>query len=425
MAQGEMTLQAGSDAVRLIYPDGKVFILDRQLSGPFSAGGARYAAEYGTWVVQADGQKTGSPGQDIKLQLSGLGDINGDGWPEVVLEDYSGGAHCCTLLIVLSLRAEGPAVIFAEHLGSASASMQDLDGDGRKEILTEHLFEYALGSFATGTLALPVAYSAGPDGVYRVNTRAFKNWLQTGYEEERTKLPQSADDPEQHDTELINLFFAAYLTGQTSDAYSYLSQLEPLPGGEHPLVILRASLNTVAPEVAQEPAFQQLMARLHSGGLTEQPSPALVQSTSEPSATPTPASAPAPEPAGSKQTVSSAPSREQVLPAATPTQPVSSNGPAPSAAEAGTPAGAYSGPPSGFIVWKGTVDKRGEIIFDGSHVSTGTVDGELPGVRVVINLDTKNYALVEYPSESNGWKHFKIRSNRKAEAIIIPWQIAK
>lgn len=422
MAQGEVTLQAGSDPVRLIYPDGKAFILD-QFSGPARA--THYADEYGTWVVQADGQKTGSPGQDIKLQLSGLGDINGDGWPEVVLENYSGGAHCCTFLIVLSLRAEGPAVVFAEHLGSASASMLDLDGDGRKEILTEYLFEYALGSFATGTLALPVAYSAGPDGVYRVNTRAFKNWLQTGYEEERTKLPQTAGDPEQHDTELINLFFVAYLTGQTSDAYSYLSQLEPLPRGEHPLVILRASLNTVAPEVAQEPAFQQLMARLHSGGLTEQPTPAVVQSTPEPSATPTPANAPAPEPAESKQTVSSAPSHEQVLPAATPTQAVSSNGPAPSAAVPGTPASAYSGPASGFIVWKGTVGKHGEIIFDGSHVSTGTVEGELPGVRVVINLDTKNYALVEYPSESNGWKHFKIRSNRKVEAIIIPWQIAK
>ncbi len=425
MAQGEITLQLAAEGAKLAYPDGRTFILGHQLYSSASGGEASYAAEYGTWVIRTNALKASKSTVESKIQISGLADINGDGWPEVVLEDYSGGAHCCTSLIVLSLRVDGPAVVFAERLGSANAKMQDLDGDGRKEILTEHLFEYALGSFATGTFELPVAYSAGPDGVYHVNTREFKNWLRTGYEEERAKLSQSSGDPEQHDTELVNLFFLAYLVGQTNDAYSYLAQLEQIPGREHPLATLRTNLNQVAPEVTQEPPFQQLIAALHSGGPTEQTTSAAVQNAREPSSTPAPANTPISEPAGRNQPVSSASSTAPVLPAGTPTPVIISSGPAASATGSETAAGAYSGPTSGFIVWKGIVDKRGEISFDGSHVSTGVVEGGLPGVRVVINLDTKNYALVEYPSESNGWKHFKIRSKRKAEAIIIPWQIVK
>jgi|GEM_PF-5059741 len=81
-------------------------------------------------------------------------------------------------------------------------------------------------------------------------------------------------------------------------------------------------------------------------------------------------------------------------------------------------------PQTGFIVWKGQVDKNGTIEIDSENASPGSINAGLPGVPVTIDLDTKNYALVEYPSATNGWKHLKIRSRNRKDAIIIKWQVA-
>ena len=43
---------------------------------------------------------------------------------------------------------------------------------------------------------------------------------------------------------------------------------------------------------------------------------------------------------------------------------------------------------------------------------------------VTINFDTKNYAMVEFPSASNGYKRMKIRSRSRKESIILNWQLA-
>jgi curved DNA-binding protein CbpA len=425
MAQGEVKLQHIGDDFRVAYPGGRIFVIDRKLYNPTHASEPHYASDYGTWVVQTNVQNTGGTTWEFTLQLSALGDINGDGWPEVVLED-SGPGHCCVSLVVLSFRPEGPAVVFARQLNSATASMQDLNGDGRKEILTEQLFESALGSFSGETIELPIAYSAGSDGVYRANTQAFKNWLQTGYQQERAKSAETESGSEEHNTRLMNLFLLAYLAGNNEEAYSYLGQLQSLAGREHPLMTLRARLVDVAPEVVQEPAFQQALAALRS---TPQPAN-VVASAPQPKTQVALPAQPATTPVSPPDVVQKA----AIPPSPTPSPAAESQTPAhsetpqlfvqPHALSNGMPAG-YSGPMSGHIIWRGVVEKRGEITFDGAQASIGTVDGELPGVRVVINLDTKNYALVEYPSERNGWKHFKIRSNHKEEAIIIPWQVVR
>jgi hypothetical protein len=258
MAQGQLILKHDAGGLKITYPDNRNFIVD---SGLYHAAGpmeAIFSSDYGTWVIQTKGSRQGNVwGSTLDLQQ--LRDINGDGWPELVLDAYSGEQHCCTALMVLSFRPEGPAVVFAEQLGSASATMRDLDGDGRKEILTDHLFESVLGNFARGTPDLPVAYSAGADGVYRANTRAFRNWLQNGYEQKQQGITDN-QEREERNTTLIDLFFLAYLSGKNDQAYSYLAQLQPTPGHEHPLLTLQRSLKEVAPEVVQEQPFQQVLA---------------------------------------------------------------------------------------------------------------------------------------------------------------------
>ncbi len=79
---------------------------------------------------------------------------------------------------------------------------------------------------------------------------------------------------------------------------------------------------------------------------------------------------------------------------------------------------------AGIIVWKGLVEKDGIIEIDGDKCDPGSIQAGLPGVPVTINLDTKNYAMVEFPSASNGYKRMKIRSRSRKESIILNWQLA-
>jgi hypothetical protein len=60
-------------------------------------------------------------------------DINGDGQPDAVLEEFSGGAHCCWEYSIISL-GQRPGLI-RDFKNRAPASFEDLKGDGRIEIL--------------------------------------------------------------------------------------------------------------------------------------------------------------------------------------------------------------------------------------------------------------------------------------------------
>ncbi len=77
----------------------------------------------------------------------------GNAQPEVVIEGYSGGAHCCEMIRAVSAPpggASGPwrVIGLGEHDG-ATAKPKDLDGDGLAEILVEDdNFLYAYGCYA-------------------------------------------------------------------------------------------------------------------------------------------------------------------------------------------------------------------------------------------------------------------------------------
>jgi hypothetical protein len=69
-------------------------------------------------------------------------DINGDGNPEVVIETYTGGAHCCFGTQVYSL-GETPKLILDKPRSNAGGQFQDLDGDRIYEFVTyDDIFTY-------------------------------------------------------------------------------------------------------------------------------------------------------------------------------------------------------------------------------------------------------------------------------------------
>lgn len=80
--------------------------------------------------------------------------------PEIVFSSYTGGAHCCTLVVVLSHTAIGwvRAVLGPVDGDPMDAFPRDADGDALPELITiDHNFLYAFESYA-GSYAPPAIY---------------------------------------------------------------------------------------------------------------------------------------------------------------------------------------------------------------------------------------------------------------------------
>lgn len=100
-------------------------------------------------TISADGQML------VQLEsVTGLGeltgtDITGEGHPDVIIEMYTGGAHCCFSTVVYDL---GPALTEVLHTpdSNCGGEFRDLDGDSVLEFITcDDLFAYAYCPYAS------------------------------------------------------------------------------------------------------------------------------------------------------------------------------------------------------------------------------------------------------------------------------------
>lgn len=77
-------------------------------------------------------------------------DINADNYPEVIVETFSGGAHCCFGTQVYSLR-DIPVLILQKPESNAGGNFEDLNGDGILEFVTyDDSFAYKYCPYAAG-----------------------------------------------------------------------------------------------------------------------------------------------------------------------------------------------------------------------------------------------------------------------------------
>jgi hypothetical protein len=108
-------------------------------------------------------------GQDSKSVR--VTDLDADGEPEVLLDLYTGGAHCCYVTNVYRFTGAGYAE--AQHdWRDVGYRLKDLNGDQRPEFVSaDARFAYRFASFASSLFPLRVfAYDAG---VLRDVTRSF------------------------------------------------------------------------------------------------------------------------------------------------------------------------------------------------------------------------------------------------------------
>jgi hypothetical protein len=81
-------------------------------------------------------------------------DLDGDGEPEVLLDLYTGGAHCCFYTVILRYdgqRYRGTVAFW----GDPGYELRDIDRDGRPEFITgDDRFAYAFTSYAGSVLPI-------------------------------------------------------------------------------------------------------------------------------------------------------------------------------------------------------------------------------------------------------------------------------
>ncbi|HEX8646433.1 MAG TPA: hypothetical protein VF715_06000 [Thermoleophilaceae bacterium] len=181
---------------------------------------------------------------DSEVPATTVRDLDGNGEPEVLIDLYTGGAHCCSYTQIYSFDAQPAPGAYRRTKGSwgdFGYELRDLDKDGRPEFRSSD-FRFA-GAFTA------YAASGAPPMILRFGDRKLKNATKQYKGEIKKNLKQYValykefrKDP---DTPEVRGFLAAYtadklLLGQKSTAFDLVyaayrrGELKPLEGDTSP-----------------------------------------------------------------------------------------------------------------------------------------------------------------------------------------------
>jgi hypothetical protein len=119
---------------------------------------------------------------------------------------------------------------------------------------------------------------------------------------------------------------------------------------------------------------------------------------------------------------------ERPEPVASRGEPISPSPPASAGGTSAQPATAapYTGPSAGTLIWSGEIGENTLVVINGTEVSRGRLTGELPGVPVIIQLETDDFMVIDPPGPGNGWKRLSLRSRRRLRhAVTIKWGVMR
>ncbi|MEA2191895.1 MAG: hypothetical protein QOI73_2016 [Solirubrobacteraceae bacterium] len=168
----------------------------------------------------------------------GLVDLDADGEPEVLVDLYTGGAHCCSTTLIWYLKSQS-----AQDYGRRVASwgnqghrVKDLDGDGRPELISaDDRFAYTYTAFAFSWFP-PLVYDWRDQALVDA-TRRFPKVVRADLAAIRKALPGARRDGDPRG--LIAAYVAdEFLLGHRRAALRYLARalrrgdLRPVPDGD-------------------------------------------------------------------------------------------------------------------------------------------------------------------------------------------------
>ncbi|MGB3200722.1 MAG: hypothetical protein WBA99_07460 [Nodosilinea sp.] len=151
-----------------------------------------------------------------------LMDLDSNGMPEVVVQTFTGGAHCCLAYTTYSWQDEQFTPIYFGYLDGGGGEFIDLNSDGLMEFVTlDNAFFYSFSSYA-GSYP-PSVILTYDNGEYRDTTTEFTNYL----EDMAAGMRFTIEDPEFANRGDNNGVLAGYVAqsirlGQYRDAWQYM-----------------------------------------------------------------------------------------------------------------------------------------------------------------------------------------------------------
>jgi hypothetical protein len=80
-------------------------------------------------------------------------------------------------------------------------------------------------------------------------------------------------------------------------------------------------------------------------------------------------------------------------------------------------------PASGVMTWSGKLQKNGSLVIDGGAASFGNLNGALPGVPVIVEIEPKDIGVAESPGPGNGWRRLVLRSRADRNIVVtVRWR---
>ena len=152
-------------------------------------------------------------------------DITGDGIPDLVVEGYSGGAHCCNDYLIFSLGEQFQKIA---HLygGDSSFEFKDIDGDGVYEIIgRDWTFAYWETSFAASPAPEIILYYK--DNKYKLACGLMRESHPEFMDKFDKKLEMIKSDPAWTDevpSSLWGYMLDLIFTGNSKKAYEFFDR---------------------------------------------------------------------------------------------------------------------------------------------------------------------------------------------------------
>ena len=107
-------------------------------------------------------------------------DLDNDGKKEILIDQYTGGAHCCTYLTACRIVNDKLVVLDTLWWGDSGYEIKDLNKDGKKELRGVNTwFAYAFTSFA-GSRFNVIIYGFKKDKFYDA-TKEYPDIVEGGY----------------------------------------------------------------------------------------------------------------------------------------------------------------------------------------------------------------------------------------------------
>jgi FG-GAP repeat protein len=146
----------------------------------------------------------GSPGTLSAYSVTDLTgtDINGDGFPDLVVSAWSGGAHCCYSSGVYSVGEDVKPILVLETGNCGPGEFADLDGNGTREFITcDDRWAYTYCSFADSPMPRVIYSYDARRGLYVPDTPRFasryRDELAAALDDAQTWMSQNGGkDPE-------------------------------------------------------------------------------------------------------------------------------------------------------------------------------------------------------------------------------------